>query len=62
LWWSSQSGKLDRLPELAEELFRLKAEVIVATSTPVVRVVKKTTSNTVPIVMTGSADPVASGL
>ncbi len=34
-------GRLDRLPELAAELVRLKVDVLVATSTPVVFAAKK---------------------
>jgi putative ABC transport system substrate-binding protein len=43
-------GKVDRLPGLASELVRLKVDVIVARSTPVVRAVKNATS-TIPIVI-----------
>jgi len=52
-------GKADRLPDLAAELVRLKVDVIVARSSPVVQAAKNATS-TIPIVM-GSADPVGSG-
>jgi putative tryptophan/tyrosine transport system substrate-binding protein len=54
-------GKLDRLPEVAAELVRLKVEVIVTTGTTGALAAKKATS-TIPIVMTTGADPVAMGL
>jgi ABC-type uncharacterized transport system substrate-binding protein len=53
-------GKLDRLPELAVELVRLKVDLIVAQGTPAGLAAKKATS-TIPIVAT-SGDPVGSGL
>ena len=53
-------GKVDRLPDLAAELVRLKVEVIVARSTPVVQAVRNATS-TIPIVIS-VPDAVGSGL
>lgn len=53
-------GALSKVPDLAGELVRLRMDVIVATSTPVVHALKKLT-NTIPIVMTGAADPVGMG-
>jgi putative ABC transport system substrate-binding protein len=53
--------KLHRLPELVAELVRLKVDVIVVTQSIVALEAKKAT-NTIPIVMTGAADPVAEGL
>jgi putative tryptophan/tyrosine transport system substrate-binding protein len=55
-------GNLARLGDLAVELVRLRVDVIVATGggTPV-RAAKKATE-TIPIVMTNSADPVGGGL
>lgn len=53
-------GKVDRLPDLAAELVRLKVEVIVARSTPVVQAVRNATSTT-PIVIS-VPDAVGSGL
>jgi putative ABC transport system substrate-binding protein len=53
-------GKVDRLPGVASELVRLKVDVIVARSTPVVRAVKSATS-TIPIVIS-VPDAVGSGL
>jgi putative ABC transport system substrate-binding protein len=55
------AGRNDRLPALAEELLRLRVEVIVAVNTPAVQAAKKA-SQTVPIVMMRVADPVKSGL
>ena len=52
-------GKLDRLPELAAELVRLKVDIIVAAGgDPAVRAAKNATK-TIPIVMMG-ADPILS--
>ena len=55
--------KLDRLPELAAELVRLKVDIIVVTGgAPVIGPAKNAT-NTIPIVMTGPGlDPVEAGL
>jgi putative ABC transport system substrate-binding protein len=55
------AGRNDRLPALAEELLRLKVEVIVAVNTPAVQAAKKATQ-TIPVVMMRVADPVKSGL
>jgi putative ABC transport system substrate-binding protein len=54
-------GKLDRLPGLAAELVRLKVDVIVAASSPSVLAAKQATQ-TIPIVMPFSSDPVGDGL
>jgi len=53
-------GKLERLPDLAAELVRLKVDVIV-TGGPAILVAKKA-SATIPIVFATAADPVGSGL
>jgi putative tryptophan/tyrosine transport system substrate-binding protein len=53
-------GHYDRLPAMAAELVRLKAQVIVATSTPDIRAAKQATS-TIPIVMVIGVDPVGLG-
>jgi putative ABC transport system substrate-binding protein len=52
--------RFERLPALAEELVRLKVEIIVAESFTTVRAVRKVTT-TIPIVVTGGMDPVGSG-
>ncbi len=55
--------KLDRLPELAAELVRLKVDIIVAAGGTVTVRAVKTATNTIPIVMTGGGDdPVKAGL
>jgi putative tryptophan/tyrosine transport system substrate-binding protein len=53
--------KLERLPELAADLVRLKVDLIVASGGPTPLAAKKATS-TIPIVMATSPDPVAAGL
>ena len=54
-------GKVDRLPDLAAELVRLKVDVIVTPGTPAAMAAKSATS-TIPIVITGGTDPVATGV
>ena len=56
-------GKLDRVPELAAELVRLKVDIIVvAGGDPSIRAAKNATK-TIPIVMVGiGLDPVEAGL
>ena len=54
-------GKLDRLPELAAELVRLKVDVIVVQSNTATRAASSATK-TIPIVMADGADPVGNGL
>jgi len=53
-------GKLERLPELAVELVRLKVDVIVTVSSAVLAA--KKASATIPIVFALASDPVGSGL
>jgi putative tryptophan/tyrosine transport system substrate-binding protein len=53
--------KNERVPELAAELVRLKVDLIVTSGNPQALEAKKATS-TIPIVMMGSADPLALGL
>jgi putative ABC transport system substrate-binding protein len=53
--------KVERLPELAAELVRLKVDLIVASGGPTPLAAKEAT-NTIPIVMTSAPDPVGSGL
>jgi putative ABC transport system substrate-binding protein len=53
-------GNRDRVSELAAELVRLKVNVIVSFGNLTTQAAKKAT-NTIPIVMTQSSDPVASG-
>ena len=53
-------GQYDRLPGLAAELVRLKVNVIVAAGPNAIQAAKQATE-TIPIVMTAVADPVATG-
>jgi putative ABC transport system substrate-binding protein len=53
--------KPERLPELAAELVRLKVDLIVTTGLPPASAAKKATT-AIPIVITGSVDPVGEGL
>jgi putative tryptophan/tyrosine transport system substrate-binding protein len=53
--------KLERLPELAAELVRLKVDVIVGASTASALAAKSATT-TIPIVMGNVSDPVSAGL
>ncbi|HEU4345050.1 MAG TPA: ABC transporter substrate-binding protein [Candidatus Binatia bacterium] len=57
----SAEGKLDRLPELAAEIVRLKVDVIVTTGPIINRPAKEATS-TIPIVMGFDNDPVGNGV
>ena len=53
-------AKVERIPEIAAELVRLKVDVIVtATDTPIAAVKQQT--QTIPIVMANSTDPVGTG-
>jgi putative ABC transport system substrate-binding protein len=54
-------GRVERLPELAAELVRLKPDIIVTPSTPPSLSAKQATS-TIPIVFAAIADPVGAGL
>jgi putative ABC transport system substrate-binding protein len=56
----SAEGKLDRLPELAAELVRLKVDVIVALYVPCALAVKKATHD-IPIVIL-AGEPVETGI
>jgi putative ABC transport system substrate-binding protein len=55
-------GKIERLPDLAAELVRLKVDVIVASGGLPVAQAAQGATKTIPIIMTGPADPVATGL
>jgi putative tryptophan/tyrosine transport system substrate-binding protein len=56
----SADGRLDRLRPLADDLVRLKVDIIVATQTPAVIAARQTTTE-IPIAMV-AGDPVALGL
>ena len=56
-------GKLDRFPELAAELVRLKVDIIVVAGGDRLILAAKNATKTIPIVMTGAGlDPVEAGL
>jgi len=57
----SAEGQSDRFSALAAECLRLKADIIVATTTPAVQATKKAT-RTIPILFPGLGDPVGTGL
>ena len=58
--WRESKGNFDRVRELADELVRLKMDVIVSPGPAVTRPLKEATS-TIPIVMAQDTDPVGSG-
>jgi putative ABC transport system substrate-binding protein len=55
-------GKIERLPDLAAELVRLKVDVIVASGGLPVAQAAQGATEAIPIIVTGPADPVATGL
>ena len=57
----SAEGRVDRLPDLAADLVRVKVDVILTGSTPAAQAARKATG-TIPIVMGTSGDPVRLGL
>lgn len=54
-------GRLERLPDLAAELVRLKVDVIVVGGIAAIRAAQQAT-RTIPIVMAGTYDPIGQGL
>ena len=58
--WRYAMGKAEQFPVLAAELVRLKVDVIVAASDPVIAAAQKATTS-IPIVMSNASDPVARG-
>jgi ABC-type uncharacterized transport system substrate-binding protein len=54
-------GRSERLPELAEELVRLKIDIFVVANDTTARAAKKSTAS-IPIVMAGSGNPIGSGV
>src|SRR5262249_22209728 len=58
--WRWARGNQDRLPALADELVRLKVDVLVTETNPTVQAAQAATK-TIPIVMTVASDPVALG-
>jgi putative ABC transport system substrate-binding protein len=59
--YRSADDKIERLSALADELVRLKVDVLVAWLTPAA-VAAKNATRTIPIVFNGGFDPVAAGL
>jgi putative ABC transport system substrate-binding protein len=59
--YRTTEGRRERYSDLAAELVRLKVDVIVTDVTGAALALKKAT-DTIPIVMTSSTDPVATGL
>jgi putative tryptophan/tyrosine transport system substrate-binding protein len=59
--YRSAEGQLDRLSALADELVRLKVDVLVAAATGEA-IAAKNATRTIPIVFSGPGDPVALGL
>jgi len=57
----SANNQLDQLPNLADELVRLKVDIIMATGTQAPLAAKKATS-TIPIVIWNAGDPIENGL
>jgi putative ABC transport system substrate-binding protein len=57
----SADGRHERFPALAGECLRLKADIIVVTTTPATQAAK-TATRTIPIVMIPLGDPVGTGL
>jgi putative ABC transport system substrate-binding protein len=58
---SNVEGNYERFPELADELARLKVDVIVSGVTTALPALKRATT-TIPIVMASSIDPVGIGV
>jgi ABC-type uncharacterized transport system substrate-binding protein len=54
-------GRLERMPEIAAELVRMKVDIIVTAADPAIAALKRQTQS-IPIVMAGAADPVGTGL
>ncbi len=54
-------GRSERFPALAAECVRVKADIIVVSTTPAAQAAKNTT-RTIPIVMLALGDPVGTGL
>ena len=59
--WRWAEDRVERIPELAAELVRLKVDIIVTNGTPAIQALKSAT-RTIPILMATVGDPVATGL
>jgi len=60
--WRFANGKLDSVGKLAEELVRLKTELIVVAGGEPIALAARRVTQTIPIVMANGFDPVGSGL
>jgi putative ABC transport system substrate-binding protein len=60
--YRSAKWNLELLDDLAEELVRMKVDIILAAGGGAPLIAAKRATSTIPIVMTGSADPVAQQL
>lgn len=58
--WRSSESNNEQLPARAAELVAMKVDIIVTSTVPAIRAAQKATT-TIPIVMGGTGDPVASG-
>src|SRR5215813_11328849 len=58
--WRYAEGKMDRLPDLASELVRLKVDIVVTGGPAATRPAKEATVS-IPIVMAFDTDPVGNG-
>jgi ABC-type uncharacterized transport system substrate-binding protein len=59
--YRNAEGKLDLIPQLVEELIRHKVDLLVTTNPEAMRAAKQATQ-TIPIVIVSSSDPVAMGI
>jgi putative tryptophan/tyrosine transport system substrate-binding protein len=59
--YRSAEGRDDQFPGLADDLVRLKVDLIVTRGTPAALAAKNATG-TIPVVITGLADPVGQGI
>jgi putative tryptophan/tyrosine transport system substrate-binding protein len=60
LEYRSPAGRPNRFPDLAQELVRMKVDLILTRGTPAV-IAAKNATRTIPIVMTATGDPLGSG-
>jgi putative ABC transport system substrate-binding protein len=59
--YRSGEGRIERFPELAAEMVRLKVDVIVTRGTPAALAAKNATT-TIPIVMAAIGEPIGTGM
>src|SRR4051812_21162016 len=58
--WCFAEGSYERLAQFADELVKLKVDVIVAAASPAIKAAQRATA-TIPIVFPNTGDPVGSG-